>query len=270
MCVSYISYATSCKRGSFYSLIYIHSIKLQGDSLEGFLRVWEMTIQGLAEPQTERNLQRLLAEQLRKSKRMEMDMAFYDRDESLEGPCFSYSYLLQRLRAVMEYTRVKTRRTEQLDGLARQGGTTAAFAPKAKPKPKATAKSRSASLATPEKGIRKTHSHCIVGIRRKGLPRRGYRFVFNRGCCASGKECKWEHKEGKNDGSRSASPPVTERAKMAGRDEGTAAMILLLCPQSILLSPRVNGPMKTSRDPMYVCRQRDIQKVKQIQIPTQI
>ena len=43
--------------------------------------MWETTLQGLAQQQPLQNLQDLLADQLRKSKRLELDMRIYDLAE---------------------------------------------------------------------------------------------------------------------------------------------------------------------------------------------
>ena len=68
--VTYNNYATNGKRGGLYNLMDIQAIKLHGDNLEEFLRVWEATLQGLTEPRPESNLQHILAEQLRKSEQI--------------------------------------------------------------------------------------------------------------------------------------------------------------------------------------------------------
>ena len=91
--VVYNAFRTSARRGGLYSLADIQAVKLHGDDLETFLRNWENTIQGLSEPQPEKNLQDLLAGELRKSKTMSLEMQMYDREESLGGPCFTYKFL---------------------------------------------------------------------------------------------------------------------------------------------------------------------------------
>ena len=75
----------------------VQAVRLHEDNLEGVLRAWGSTVQGLAGPQLERDLQDLLADQLRKSKRLASDMQTYARDEHIEAPCFTYAYLLGRL-----------------------------------------------------------------------------------------------------------------------------------------------------------------------------
>ena len=107
----------------------------------------------MSEPQTERNLQYLLAEQVKKSDRMKMDIAFYMRDEYVEGTCFCNKYLMDRLRATVEYTREKERRQEQIAGVARMGGSQiAALAAKAKAKSKPNAKAKSTAQTATSKG----------------------------------------------------------------------------------------------------------------------
>ena len=70
----YVAYASSGKRGGFYSSADISAVVLHGDKPEEFLRVWEATILGLMEAQPEATLQHLLSKQLRKSERMKMEM----------------------------------------------------------------------------------------------------------------------------------------------------------------------------------------------------
>ena len=72
--VVYNACRTSARRGGLYSLADIQVVRLHGDDLETFLRTWETTLQGLREPHPENNFQDMLAEQLRRSKRVTLEM----------------------------------------------------------------------------------------------------------------------------------------------------------------------------------------------------
>ena len=96
-------------------------MKLHADSLESFLRIWESTLAGLAEVQPKANLQDLLADQFRKSKRLELDLRIYDRAEQTGGPEFSYEFLMERLRVVVEKAQEDKARAQQVEALRRVG-----------------------------------------------------------------------------------------------------------------------------------------------------
>ena len=119
--VVYNSYKTNSRRGGVYSFADIQTAKLHEDNLEGFLRAWESTILGHAEPQPVQNLQDLLYVRLKTSKRMALYIQLYERDEP-DGPCFNYDYLLAQLRRVVEHDREAKRRARQFDGIKKVGG----------------------------------------------------------------------------------------------------------------------------------------------------
>ena len=106
--------------------------------MEQFLRVRESKLRGFAEPQPLVSLQYILAHQLRKSKRLDLDMHIYDRVELVGGPEFTYAFLLKRLRAVIDKAREERARQQKVESLRRAGsGGDTAFAanPNAKAKP---------------------------------------------------------------------------------------------------------------------------------------